>query len=70
MIEDKAELLDMIKKDSGFKLEVLEAMLDDKKFQTVLAKEVLNIPAEYVGINVPGTLWECLNKFSNELSNK
>lgn len=61
---DKAELLDAIKKDSDFKLEVLEAIMEDKKFQIVLAKEVFNMPVEYLGINVPGTIGECLNKMT------
>lgn len=59
---NKAELLDMIRQDDKLKLEVLEALLDDKKIQIVLAKEVFNIPAEYIGVNVPGTIGECLQK--------
>ena len=55
---DKKEFLKCLKNDNSFKEEVITAIVSDRQFIDMIAKEIFCYPAKSVGLNCYGTIAE------------
>ncbi len=61
------EVVEVMRRDSKLRTDVLTLLLQDTGLVRQLAQEVMSVPAKAVGLCVPGTLVEFFNskRFSN-----